>query len=137
MIEIVVSVSADGTFTRVAAQEDDGGHEDGDGVEHHDDGLVVEGVLVGIAEGVIEVSPGEGSTAVTCLVPESADLSTFAPGDEVRMRCEYEDEDTLVLVRLKSATAFWPPEDEYECQSDGCEPDQYESEEPPLASAST
>jgi hypothetical protein len=133
LIEIIVSVGPDGSFVLVSAQHDEGEHEDDDGVEHRDDGLVVEGVLVGVADGVVQVSPGEGATALSCAVPEGADLSAFAPGDEVRMRCEYEDDDTLVLVKLRSETALWPSEDEPECLAD-CEPgDDPDGCEPTLA----
>ncbi len=126
LIEIVVSVDAEGSFVLVAAQYDEGKDDDGDGVEHDDDGLVVEGVLVGIVDGVVEVSPGEGTTAVSCVAPLEADLSAFEAGDEVRMLCAYADDDTLVLVKLKSESARWPAEDEHECLAEGCEPGEEE-----------
>jgi hypothetical protein len=94
-IELVVTVDAAGTFTLVSVQTD---NEDGDG-SHEDHGRVeVTGTITDLGP-PIAVQPHEGS-AVECAVPDGFDLSGFAVGDHVEMRCALVD-GALTLTRIK------------------------------------
>lgn len=101
LIEILVSVEEDGSLTLVSSQGDEGERHDGDGVDFHDGMLIVEGTYVGSVDGSVSVQPGDDAAPVSCLVPESADLSGFSAGDEVRLRCLLVD-GAYQLDRLKS-----------------------------------
>lgn len=96
-IELVVTVDAAGVFTLVSVQADDeNGDDDG---SHEDHGRVeVTGSIADLGP-PISVQPSHGSP-VQCAVPDGFDLSGFAVGDHVEMRCALVN-GVLTLTRLK------------------------------------
>jgi hypothetical protein len=95
-IELVVTVDATGAFTLVSVQADDEGDDDG---AHEDHGRVeVTGSIADLGP-PIAVQPRDGSP-VECAVPDGFDLSHFAVGDRVEMRCALVN-GVLTLTRLK------------------------------------
>jgi len=95
-IELVVTVDATGAFTLVSVQADDENDDDG---AHEDNGRVeVRGSITDLGPPVA-VQPHDG-TAVECAVPAGFDLSGFAVGDRVEMRCALVN-GVLTLTRLR------------------------------------
>ena len=68
------------------------------------DYVYVTGAITALGDGKITVQ-GDGEPA-TCAVPDGADLSAFAVGDQVTMKCVHTDAG-LKLYRLESETASY------------------------------
>jgi hypothetical protein len=95
-IELVVTVDATGAFTLVSVQTD--GEDGGDG-SHEDHGRVeVTGTITDLGP-PIAVQPRDGSP-VQCAIPDGMDLSGFAVGDHVEMKCALVN-GTLTLTKLE------------------------------------
>lgn len=99
-IELTVTVDPAGAFTLVSVQTDD--ENDGEGDGHHGDHgkMEVKGAITVLLTDSITVQ-GDHSSPVTCAVPAGTDLSGFAVGDKVEMKCALVD-GQLTLTRLKS-----------------------------------
>jgi hypothetical protein len=97
-IETAVSVADDGTLTLVAlASDEDEDH--GLDVDGHGDEIEAEGVIAALSSDAIAIRLGV--TTLECDVPEGVDLSLFAVGDDIDVKCRRVG-DALVLERLRS-----------------------------------
>src|SRR5204863_311736 len=106
-IALVVTVGADGSFTLVKAENESAGDDDGDGVDIDGQKFAVAGILASLDGGKVTVNvDGNERRPVTCAVPDGADLSAFALGDHVAIKCVHTDAG-LKLYRLESETASY------------------------------
>lgn len=107
-IWLLVSVEADGSFTLISADneeaDDEEGTDDDGGVDMSDDYFIVTGVLSALSPTSVAVEVERHPEPVRCTVPPKVDLSGFAVGQLVEMKCVL-DEGRFVLYRLRSKTA--------------------------------
>ena len=88
-ITLLVTVEADGSFTLIRADDEDGG-DDGDGGHTGGDRFYVAGVLAELTPGEVGVAiDGNTNRMARCAVPEGFDLSGFEQGQHVYMACSF------------------------------------------------
>lgn len=130
-VEMLVSVTEDGSFSLVALDPDD---EDRRGFDFEfelgDDEAEVDGLVAAIGDGAVTVEAGAPSASITCTVPPGVAFDGFAVGDAVEMECEVVD-GSFVLRELESETAELEIEDEDEDDADD-EDDEDEDEDEEL-----
>ena len=109
-IALLVSVEADGSFTLVKAENEDGGDDEG-GVDIGKEQFTVAGILGSAGPTAVVVNvDGSEKRAVRCAVPDGLDLTGFEAGQKVLMTCKYR-EGAFVLLGLKHYEA--PPPGDY------------------------
>ena len=109
-IALVVTVGADGSFTLVKAENEDGGEGDG-GVDIGKEQFTVVGAIAALGVDGLTVKVPEHGQAVRCTFdPATMHLGDFAVGQWVSMTCKYGD-GRLVLVSLTHKDPPPPPTD--------------------------
>jgi len=103
-IALVVTVEADGSFTLVKAENEDGEEE-----------FSVAGILASVTDESVSVKVEHHEEPVSCDVPDGFDLTGFEVGQRVFMTCKGDD-DGYVLVSLKHKEAPPPPPGELYAQ---------------------
>jgi hypothetical protein len=97
-IALLVTVEADGSFTLVRAEDEDGGGEE----------ISVAGILASVSADQVAVRVEEHAQPVRCDVPEGFELTGFEAGQRVYMTCELND-GRYVLVELRRKETPPPP----------------------------
>ena len=113
-LEIIVAVSADGTFMLISLQRDD---EDDEGVDLDEDGEIeITGTLTSLSPATVQTSSGSG---ISCELPPGVDLAKlgFTTGSRAKMECEKVGE-RLVLKELKSNGHKFEADDDDEDDED-------------------
>lgn len=85
VVEVLVSVVADGSFTLDAVNADGHGGSNDGGFQIDEEELAVEGVISELSPDLIRVAAG--GSALGCVVPPALSLTGFAVGDRVEMHC--------------------------------------------------
>jgi hypothetical protein len=111
---LLVTVEPDGSFTLVSADNedaDDGESSDDDGVDMDENSFTVTGVLSALTDSFVAVQVERHPEPVRCSVPPKLNLSGFAVGQFVEMKCVLK-EGRFVLYALRSKTAELPGDGE-------------------------